>query len=101
MTDPAALDRRRQQKRERDARSAALRRAGGAVLEFRAQPIGEIGQALVDEGLLGQWDSESEAAVAAAIADVVCDRLKFPRMSARRQDEDSSVPVFAPADSDR
>ena len=99
MTNPIAIDERRQLKRERDRRSAALRRAGGAVLEFRAQPIGAIGDALVDAGRLAQWDSDDETAVAAAIADLVCDQLGFPRMSSRRQDEDSSVPLFTPADS--
>lgn len=99
VADPIAIDDRRRLKRDRDRRSAKLRRAGGAVLEFRAHPIGAIGDALVDAGKLPQWDSENADAVAAAIADMVCDGLGLPRMSARRQDENSDVAVFEPADS--
>jgi hypothetical protein len=100
MTAPADRDRTRQLKRDRARRSARLCRKGGAVLKFRVPSIGTLGDALADAGRLAEWDAENKAAVAAAIAALVCEELGYPtRVLARQQGEDREVLLFEAADS--
>lgn len=93
------LDRARRLKRDRDARCKALKDADGAILGFRAERLGMIGDLLVDRGKLQQWDAESLPAIHAAIAAIVRDELGIPAKATRRPDENSDVPSFEIAES--
>jgi len=90
-------DRARQLKQARDARCKALKDVDGAILGFRAERLGMIGDLLVDAGKLQQWDAESIPAIHAAIAAIVRDELGIPAKATRRRNENSDVPVFEPA----
>jgi len=95
------LDRARQLKRDRDARCKALKAANGAILGFRVEQLGLIGDLLVERGKLQEWDAESVPAIHGAIAAIVRDVLDIPAKATRRPDENSGVPCFETSDSDQ
>lgn len=94
------LARARQLKRDRDARCKALKASNGAVLGFRVEQIGLIGDLLLARSRLSEWDTENAPAIAAAIAEIVRESLGIPSKATRRLNENPDVPSFEPTDSD-
>jgi hypothetical protein len=70
MTVPSVVDpdeRKRAQQAMRARRRRQRKRTGRAVLHVEAD-LGEVSEALVDEGLLEAWDAEDRAKVEAALS---------------------------------
>jgi hypothetical protein len=70
MNAPSIVDpeeRKRAQQATRARRRRQRKKTGRAVLHVEAD-IGEVSEALVDEGLLEEWDSEDRTKVEAALS---------------------------------
>jgi hypothetical protein len=70
MSAPSIVDpdeRKRSQRALRARRCRQRKKTGRAVLHVEAD-IGEVSEALIDEGLLEAWDAEDRAKVEAALS---------------------------------